>query len=547
MKDKNDSLLTRVFYAFILFEMLIVLILAFQPHDNISFTNEPLYSLNDNWHYVDQENNVQTINLPIQLIPNKDNTVAISRVLPTTMDHINSLSILTSQQNIVVYLGSSIIYKRISHSDTHLLNVPIGTLWDIIPLPPRAEGKVITIIMHSEYEDYAGRISEVNAGTKASILIHNLSKYGFGFIVSIVIFIVGIFFVVFYQFVKRLLEANRSLLYLGWFSFIAATWMLMESNLTQLFIENAYIMASLSYLSLMALPLPVLFYITLIENYHYKKLNIFLVNIVIITNVILIILQISNLWDFHESLNLVRLNLFTVLTISFITLWLDVIKHKNQEIKTFMISSGVLLSFGLIELLNYNKIGHITGLYFQIGFILFITLMGWGTLKKMVDIVKLSETAKHYKLLATRDPLTNCRSRVSYTRDFERIDLSRNITIFLTDMDNMKEINDTYGHHAGDEVIILCSQCLLKVFGRRVYRIGGDEFVMIEYDLNDDDIKSLIDAFQLECRRAQEDSTYSFYMSIGYARFDSSIDKNIYDTVKRADRYMYQRKMQLKD
>jgi len=175
----------------------------------------------------------------------------------------------------------------------------------------------------------------------------------------------------------------------------------------------------------------------------------------------------------------------------------------------------------------------------------FITLLTWEIIKKVVNIIKLSESAKHYKYLATRDLLTNCRNRVSYARDLDRIDLNRNITLFMVDMDTMKQINDTYGHQAGDEALILSSQCLLKVFGRRVYRIGGDEFVCIAYDHTEEDIQNLLFAFETECFKASEDVPYAITMSVGHATYDKTIDKSIYDTVKRADQYMYNNKQHI--
>jgi hypothetical protein len=52
--------------------------------------------------------------------------------------------------------------------------------------------------------------------------------------------------------------------------------------------------------------------------------------------------------------------------------------------------------------------------------------------------------------------------------------------------------------------------------------------------------------FITECEKANEDATYAFYMSIGYAIFDKNIDKTVYDTVNRADKDMYDRKNMMK-
>jgi len=251
--------------------------------------------------------------------------------------------------------------------------------------------------------------------------------------------------------------------------------------------------------------------------------------------------------DFHESLLLLHIELFIIFSIIFITLCLELFHYKNSQIEILTISSGILFTFGIVELIIFNfQTEKNTGEFFQIGFLIFIILISWGVLRKVREVIKLSETANLYKMLATRDPLTNCRSRVSYEKDLDRIDLNRNIVIFLADVNNTKQVNDTYGHHAGDEVIILCSQCLLKAFGRRVYRIGGDEFVCIDYDQTKEDIEVMMSSFLIECKKANEDIPYTFEVSVGYAFFDKSLDKTIHDTVKRADKDMYERKNKMK-
>jgi diguanylate cyclase (GGDEF)-like protein len=233
---------------------------------------------------------------------------------------------------------------------------------------------------------------------------------------------------------------------------------------------------------------------------------------------------------------------------SMTTLWISLLKYKESNLRIIAFSVTLLFLFSVLELINY-KLQRITetGVLFQIGLYLFVLILIIDGLKKAIRVIKLSETATRYKLLATRDPLTNCSSRSKYMSDMENMDLTKNITIFMVDMNNMKEVNDTLGHHAGDEAVILCSQCLMKVFGHRVYRIGGDEFLCIEYDLTLSDIKYRLAAFTMESDKISEEGPYVVDVSIGYATYDQELDTSIYDTVKRADAMMYQIKDKLRE
>jgi diguanylate cyclase (GGDEF)-like protein len=536
-----------LFYLLIIVETILVIYLSLQPHSNVSFKNEPFYLLNHDWTYHSIDGHRQLVDLPATLEAGPDHSVIISQTLPSSIHRLSALSILSSHQDIYAYIDNDLIYSKVDNSTSGLFDIPAGNIWVIIPLPPDSEGKTITLKITSKYDDYAGKINEVHAGTKSALLIHTIDSAGINLVISIMIFIFGIIAILVYFFLKKLLDINRSIFFLGWFSLLSSLWMIMECNLMQILIDNEYIISSLTYLSLMTFPIPLILYITLFENFHCKRIIYFAANTFTFIAFILIFLQLFNILDFHESVFIVKGEITILFSIIIVTLLLEYFKYKNKDIKVFIVSAMILYTFGLLELLAYMyRLSYNTGSFFQIGFLTFIIILIWDTLKKLAKTIKLSETAWHYKFLATKDLLTNCRNRVSYAKDMDRISLDKNITIFVADMNNMKAINDTYGHHAGDEAIVLCSQCLLQVFGRRVYRIGGDEFVCIQYDLNEKSIADLLEGFKAECKSKNETSPYSFEMSIGYAVYDKAIDNTIYDTVKRADKDMYENKHKMK-
>ena len=535
-----------LFYTLIIFEILIVVILGFKSHKNVLFHNDELYTLNTDWTYFDENGNDQVIELPAHLTAGHDDSVSISHRIPNEYRFLTHLSILSTHQNLEAYIDDELIYARSSNLQNGFFDVPTNSVWDIIELPQGCEGKIITLIISSSYNDYAGKISEIYVGSKSALIIQNLMSSGWNLMVALITLLIGVIIVVVYLFLKRLLTMNKSLMCLGWFCILCSVWMIMESNLTQIFIANEYVISALTSLTLMTFPIPFIMFISYTDHIHYKKIIYIFAYIFIGTAFTLIFLQLLDIYDFYQTSFIVWFEDFVLLGMVLLTLLLELIKYKNKDLKVFTIASSILFLFSIIELLTYRFRSSNTGVIFQCGFIIFTGILLWDSLRKVVDVVKLSESAKHYKFLATRDLLTNCRNRVSYSRDMDRISRDRNITIYIADMDNMKNINDTYGHHIGDEVIVLCSQCLLNVFGHRVYRIGGDEFVMIQYDLDHKKREKLLKDFKNICEKANDDSPHPFTMSIGYAIYDKEIDKTIYDTVKRADKDMYARKRKAK-
>ena len=544
MKFLRNRIPNYFFYALTLIECILIAFIGIQKHMDVSFENDSLYSLNDGWTYSMPYAKLYNITLPTTLDTKGNQTVILYRTLPENLERTNCIGILTTNQSLTAYLDGQKIYERkVKPDELHFFNVPSGTVYDIIMLPRELSGKTLTLEINSRYSDHAEHISGVYAGTRSSLLFNSILLFGAGFLFSIIFFFLGLCMMVIHSFIKRLIHANRSLYYLGWFTLIISLWFLMESNLTQLFISNEYLISAITYLSLMSVPIPALFYFSDLENFHFQKLTTVLIYIMLINNAILITLQFFNILDFQQTLGFLRIMISLILTISVFTLWLDYLHFKNTQIRIFVFSATLLLVFAVLELLNFQStIALFTGEIFRLGFILFLITLSLDAMRKAVDVIRLSEKADQYKLLATRDPLSNCRSRAAYERDLPRIDLSKNVTLFMADMNNMKQINDTFGHQVGDEVIILCSQCLMKIFGRRVYRIGGDEFVCLEYDMTPQLIEYMLAAFVAECTKVNEDIPYKFAMSVGYATYDKDLDQTIYDTVKRADQKMYEAK-----
>ncbi|MCR6105736.1 EAL domain-containing protein [Salipaludibacillus agaradhaerens] len=113
--------------------------------------------------------------------------------------------------------------------------------------------------------------------------------------------------------------------------------------------------------------------------------------------------------------------------------------------------------------------------------IVFFTIIG----RQFVIIKQNEQLMKEYKHLAYHDPLTGLKNRVSFQEEIERYlaHSERHHTgtvLMLIDLDRFKAINDTLGHHIGDEVLIRAGNRLnTGLNAHRVYRLGGDEFVFI--------------------------------------------------------------------
>lgn len=101
---------------------------------------------------------------------------------------------------------------------------------------------------------------------------------------------------------------------------------------------------------------------------------------------------------------------------------------------------------------------------------------------KDIDAEKKREMAN--ELAATRDPLTKVFNRKAFQEEVVKHVMSTNDndagTLILLDMDNFKDINDTYGHGEGDRVLNQLVETLMQTFRKKdiIGRLGGDEFMI---------------------------------------------------------------------
>ena len=160
----------------------------------------------------------------------------------------------------------------------------------------------------------------------------------------------------------------------------------------------------------------------------------------------------------------------------------------------------------------------------------------------------LSKSEEKYTYLALHDVLTGLPNRRSLFQDAKEM-FSKNAgkaALLFIDMDNFKYINDTMGHEFGDELIKLASERFSLDLNEKstLYRLGGDEFILLLKDIeNQSEIEKVI-AFILYSFKEEfiiRNSALHISFSIGVAMYPKHGD-NIEELIKAADIAMYKAK-----
>ena len=167
----------------------------------------------------------------------------------------------------------------------------------------------------------------------------------------------------------------------------------------------------------------------------------------------------------------------------------------------------------------------------------------------MINIVLnvIGDLQEALKQQALTDPLTGAFNRRRMEQALEQVvEQGRrhqpNNTILLIDIDHFKSINDLFGHEAGDRV--LC-QIVTVIEGRKrkvdlLFRIGGEEFMVLLYETNATDAVALAEDLRLRVEQAPllQDQTVTLSVGVCAQRDGQSVD----EWIKCADTAMYRAK-----
>ncbi|MBQ5462629.1 MAG: diguanylate cyclase [Fibrobacter sp.] len=169
--------------------------------------------------------------------------------------------------------------------------------------------------------------------------------------------------------------------------------------------------------------------------------------------------------------------------------------------------------------------------------------------------IHINQYMKQMQGLAFRDSLTGIGNKMAYDNYLSELELRidndevQSYGIVVLDTNNLKEINDTYGHENGNAYLINSCKLICQIFAHSpVFRIGGDEFIVI---LLGDDLKNHQNLLKI-LRESQIQTKNAAFpwkqisIACGIAIAQNAKDTTIAETFNKADESMYKNKRALK-
>jgi diguanylate cyclase (GGDEF)-like protein len=178
-------------------------------------------------------------------------------------------------------------------------------------------------------------------------------------------------------------------------------------------------------------------------------------------------------------------------------------------------------------------------------FLIILATMWATSLILSASIAKYNKIQKSLSDLSNHDTLTGLFNRLFFETELKRLDNSRQfpISIIMSDLDNLKQINDTFGHRSGDQLLKNLANLFSDVFRHEdiICRIGGDEFVVLLPNTGEPETKIIVERLKKRIEKYDQDHP-DLPIKISMGISTASQGESLLGHLRIADNLMYEEK-----
>ena len=492
----------------------------------------------------------------------KESSASIYYLLPQ-MEQDTSLVYRTQNVFTQVYLDGEMIYET-ERPDPNFYDRYPGSRWNLLSFSPDQAGQQLELRITEAYAGEGLKVDHFYWGDRAAIVLAVIREKLASVLISIVICLVGLFMIVLdIPLNHNKKSKNHSLRFLGLFSVLIGGWCLVETNVLHFFNADPQILQVIDNILLILSLMPMVLY----ADWTYGILRYWIVRIACVLQMLFllacVIFPVVGLTDWHGMLPVARVFMgfcamgFVAWTARKNISILSSGRHRRGAgvwaVSLQLLGIGAIGITVVLELVRFGGAGVMdSALITRFGLLVFIVCFAVGSQFSAYQLMVQGMEYDSVHKLAYSDILTDLGNRTAYLEQLEecvKVHVKELGVVFM-DINNLKTVNDSYGHDMGDMMIQMASKVIEGSFGDygMVFRLGGDEFCALLEEDAQKKYDQALEAFQKGIREANDKNEYSFTLQIahGFAVCEADSKESVEKAVQTADERMYQNKAQLK-
>ncbi len=532
--------------------VMIIMVPIFHAH---RWNTQPSGSLSDfseGWYYL-EDGQKKEIVLPCTLSYSGKNEEGVGEltIYHAPDERLKSgmlISTMGAQYQLRISVGDEVVYQ---YKDTEFKrnDQMASKVFCDVQLSGTPENETVSITyFNSDSEDYS--LSSVLIGTEGRLFRHYIQSDMLNLIIVALMWILGLAAIFAFVYMRYCGQNDRRFADVSFFLLVCGIWCLTDSSLFNYIVNYDPAVNYISFYAFMLFPLPVVYFLkhmSGMEQYSrfYIAGDAFCLN-VIIQSALHLLYHI----EFVNMLFMTHILLFGGVLWIGQALLLEYNKNRTKELETILLSFVTLGASGLLALILYwvLEISFYESV-FEIGIFLFIVILFGGLLRTATENMRYRTEMIIYQRLAREDGLTGLKNRRAFEEfmsefQMKAADYKDAVLIFL-DVNHLKQVNDSMGYSAGDEMLIKAAKCIYDTFSSmgNCYRLGGDEFcaVLLNPVGKREDWYSRLDS---EIRASIRESRIPLSITRGesYLKNPDGTLKSVSEWKYEADQCMYQNK-----
>lgn len=544
MKDKQHILLLVMV---LLFTATLIYGMNRFKGENFGLFETSTYEMSTDWFFEDIEGYEMPVTLPVSLTVPSDTEYSYSTYIPEDFPEGMSILFRTSQQSVRVLVDGHIIYER-GQDPSKYPGTFRGSSWNTVLISQKDAGKKLTLTLMSPYQNFSGTLGEVRYGYKSALLYYIIKQQMVQLVCATIMMFIGIILFLFHVVKVRGGSSSVHIIYLALFAVFCSLYLFGESRMLQFFISNEFLITALPFLSETLFPIPLFMYIKTRWLPRHQWIAVMFQWVFAINFLIILALQFMDIADFYETMIIFHVSAVAAMVTIILVSGLEIFKYKNRDSLILAQALGILIlgsAAGILQI--YQQSFARVGISLQIGILGFEIVMVVDAIQSINRVEEQLREKSYFEKLAYIDALTGGMNRNAYTnRIFELSTGGKHKAILyaLFDVNDLKIINDTYGHPAGDDAIRRIYGCLIKAFGQLgdCYRIGGDEFAIIMENCTEEDYE--VEKRRLDHELELNNREVDYHLSIAGGHAVAAVDEELSfeSLMKQADQMLYQNK-----